>query len=177
MPSGVFSRAISTRLAAATRTSLRDRHQFQHVPVRIAKIEAAAAAPIIELTVFETPRRAAEHDLGLFHPAENGVELAIGDMEGEMMAVKIGVIVEQQGQSLVYRYRREVSGAPALYPENLGEEFISLLENRAERQRLGHRAKELFLENTGATAGTVTALQKLMEKAAGRVKSDGATGK
>src|SRR5437764_5518469 len=108
MRSGVFSRGISIRTFPRRATSLRNGHQFQHVPVRIAKIKAAAAAPIVELAVVETPRRAAEHDLGLFHPPKNGVELAIGDMESEMMTVEISVVVEQQGQVFVYRHRREV---------------------------------------------------------------------
>src|SRR5262249_6044323 len=94
--------------------SLRRRHQLQHVAIRIAKVKAAATAPIVELAVLETPRRAAEDDLGLFDAAKNRVEVAIGDMESEMMTVKIRVIIEQQGQSLVHPYRREVSSARTL---------------------------------------------------------------
>src|SRR5215470_406040 len=96
----VFSPAISIR--TTPQTSLRDCHQFQYVPVRIVKIEAAAAAPIVELAVFKAPGRAAEHNLGFFDPAKNGVELAIADIESEMMVLKIGFIIEQQGQFLVH---------------------------------------------------------------------------
>ncbi len=78
----------------------------------------------------------------------------------------------------IVRIFTEGSGLKTISAENLGEEFIYLLENRVERQRLGHRARELFLENTGATDRTLTALQKLMkEKAAGQALSGGATGK
>ena len=77
----------------------------------------------------------------------------------------------------IVRIFSEGGGLKTISAENLGEEFIYLLENSVERQRLGHRARELFLENTGATDRTVTALQKLMkEKAAGRAQSGGATG-
>src|SRR6516162_11171048 len=100
--SGVFSPAISIR--TAPQTSLRDSLQFQYVPVRIAKIEAASTAPVVELAVLQTPRRAAEHDLGFFDAAENGVEVAITNMESEMMAAKIRLIVEQQGQFFVHPY-------------------------------------------------------------------------
>ncbi len=76
----------------------------------------------------------------------------------------------------IVRIFSEGGGLKTVSAENLGEEFIYLLENSAERKRLGHRARELFLENTGATERTISALQKLMtEKAAGRVQSGGAT--
>src|SRR6185437_7000804 len=61
----------------------------------------------------------------------------------------------------IVRVFSEGGGLKTISAENLGEEFIHLLENNVERQRLGHRARELFLENTGATDRTVTALQKL----------------
>src|SRR6516162_4980213 len=119
MPTGrltrshVFSLAISIRPSRPARDSLRDCHQFQHVPVRVAKIKTAAAAPIVELAILEAPRRAAEHDLGLFYTAKNGVEFAIGDMEGEVMAVEVALVVEEQGQLLATRHRRELSSADA----------------------------------------------------------------
>jgi len=66
----------------------------------------------------------------------------------------------------------EGGGLKTVSAENLGEQFIYLLENSAERKKLGQRAKELFLENTGATARTIAALQELIsENAAGRVMS------
>jgi hypothetical protein len=42
--------------------SLRHGHQFEHVSVRIAEIDAAAAVPVVELAVFEAPWRAAVGD-------------------------------------------------------------------------------------------------------------------
>jgi 3-deoxy-D-manno-octulosonic-acid transferase len=78
----------------------------------------------------------------------------------------------------IVRIFTEGGGLKTVSGENLGDEFISLLENSVQRERIGHRARELFLENTGATDRTVTALQKLMnEKTTGRPQSDGATGR
>ena len=45
--------------------------------VRVTKIDAAAAVPIIELTVVEAPRCAAVHQLRLANAAQNGIELGI----------------------------------------------------------------------------------------------------
>lgn len=58
----------------------------------------------------------------------------------------------------------EGGGLKTVSAENLGEQLISLLENSAEREALGRRAKELFLENTGATARTIAALKALMNQ-------------
>jgi len=72
----------------------------------------------------------------------------------------------------IVRIFAEGGGLKTVSAENLGEQFIYLLENSAERKKLGQRAKELFLENTGATARTIAALQELIsENAAGRVMS------
>lgn len=45
---------------------------------------------------------------------------------------------------------------------NLGGELLRLLDDRQEREQLGQRARELFLENSGATARTLQALQPLL---------------
>jgi hypothetical protein len=71
--------------------------------VGIAEIEAAAAAPVVELTVIETPRRAAEGDLGFLDSVKDRVEFALADMKGEMVAFKFAVVVEQQVRVLLIR--------------------------------------------------------------------------
>src|SRR6516225_6555153 len=109
--SGVFSPAISIR--TARQTSLRYSHQFQYVPVRIAKIEAASTPQLLSLPSSKL-HGALPNTILAFDPAENGVEVAIANMESEMMAAKIRLIVEQQGQFFVHPYRREVSGARTL---------------------------------------------------------------
>jgi 3-deoxy-D-manno-octulosonic-acid transferase len=52
---------------------------------------------------------------------------------------------------------------------NLGGVLLQLLEDTGERRRLGQRARELFVENTGATARTLTALEPLLREPATRV--------
>lgn len=46
--------------------------------------------------------------------------------------------------------------------DQLGAAITNLLRNEDERKQLGRRARELFLENTGATQKTVAALQVLL---------------
>src|SRR5208282_430651 len=76
-----FTRPLHPSLVPA---SLRHRHQLEHVAVRILKVDAAAAAPVVELAVVEAPRRAAVDQFRLLDSAENRVEFAIADVEGEM---------------------------------------------------------------------------------------------
>ena len=52
---------------------------------------------------------------------------------------------------------------------NLGGVLLQLLEDTGERRRLGQRARELFVKNTGATARTLTALEPLLREPATRV--------
>ena len=53
-------------------------------------------------------------------------------------------------------------GMRVVAAENLGTAITNLLHNAEEREQLGCRARELFLENTGATQKTVAALQLLL---------------
>ena len=78
-----------TRRSPESHALLRHGHQLEHVAVRIAKIDTAAAAPVVELAVFEAPRRAAEDDLVLLDAAEDGVEFAVADVERVMMAFEL----------------------------------------------------------------------------------------
>jgi len=78
--------------------SLGHGHQFEHVSVRIAEIDAAAAVPVVELAVFEAPWRAAVSDFLSLDAAQDGVEFAVADMESKMMALEFVVVVEQQRQ-------------------------------------------------------------------------------
>jgi len=101
--------------------SLRHGHQFEHVSVRIAEIDAATAVPVVELAVFETPWRAAVSDFLSLDAAQDGIEFAVADMESEMMALEFVGVVEQQRQRFVDFDRREMVGATALEPEYAGE--------------------------------------------------------
>ena len=93
------------------------------MPVRIAKIDAAAATPIVEHAVVEAPGGAAENNLRSLDAAQDRVEFAVADMEGVVMALELAVIVEQERQRLVDPNRREITGAPTLESEDLGEKL------------------------------------------------------
>src|SRR5262249_7241502 len=77
--------------------------------IGVAKIDAAAAVPVVELTVVEAPRRAAIGELRLANAAEDGIELGIADMEGVVVALELLVVVEQERERVVDTYRREMA--------------------------------------------------------------------
>jgi 3-deoxy-D-manno-octulosonic-acid transferase len=64
----------------------------------------------------------------------------------------------------IVRIFAEGGGLRTVSAENLGTELIQQLENEEQRRMLGRRAKELFLENTGATAKTLLALKELINQ-------------
>src|SRR6516165_9129382 len=77
--------------------------------VRVAKIDAAAAVPIIELTVLEAPRCAAVRELRLANAAQDGIELGIADVEGVVVALELLLVVEKERERVVETYRREMA--------------------------------------------------------------------
>src|SRR5215471_369143 len=77
--------------------------------VRVAKIDAAAAVPIIELTVVEAPRCAAVRQLRLANAAQDGIELGVADVEGIMVALELLVVVEKERERVIETYRREMA--------------------------------------------------------------------
>src|ERR1700746_1718508 len=77
--------------------------------VRVAKIDAAAAVPIVELTVVEAPRCAAVGELCLANAAEDRIELGIADVEGVVVALELLVVVEKERERVVDTYRREMA--------------------------------------------------------------------
>ena len=77
--------------------------------VRVAKIDAAAAVPIVELTVVEVPRCAAVRQLRLANAAQDGIELGVADLEGVVVALELLVVVEKQRERVVDTHRREMA--------------------------------------------------------------------
>ena len=77
--------------------------------VRVAKIDTAAAVPIIELTVVEAPRCAAARELRLANAAQDGIELGIADVEGVVVALELLMVVEKERERVVDTYRREMA--------------------------------------------------------------------
>src|SRR6516162_10215887 len=78
------------------------------MPVRVAKIDAAAAVPVVELTVVEAPRCAAIRELRIANAAEDGIELGIADVEGVVVALELLFVVEKERERVVDAYRREM---------------------------------------------------------------------
>jgi len=77
--------------------------------VRVAKIDAAAAVPVIELTVVETPGCAPVGELRLANAAEDGIELGIANVEGVVVALELLDVVEKERERAVDTYRREMA--------------------------------------------------------------------
>src|ERR1700752_245135 len=77
--------------------------------IRVAKIDAAAAVPVVELTIVEAPRCAAIGELRLANAAEDGIEFGIADVEGVVLALELLVVVEKERERIVDTYRREMA--------------------------------------------------------------------
>src|ERR1700730_16261852 len=80
--------------------------------IGIPEVDAAAAVPIVELAVVEAPRRAAIGKAFFPYARENGVELGVADVKGQVVAFERGVVVEQQCQRLVHAHRCEMLARP-----------------------------------------------------------------
>ena len=63
--------------------------------VRVPKIDAAAAVPIVQLTVVEAPRCAAVRQLRLANATQDVIELGIADVEGVVVALELLVVIEK----------------------------------------------------------------------------------
>jgi 3-deoxy-D-manno-octulosonic-acid transferase len=86
----------------------------------------------------------------ILEPAQHGVPVLVGPYTENFR--EIVSIFERGG------------GVKIVAAEAIGDELLGLLADEQERTRLGERARQLFLENTGATARTLEALQILLKK-------------
>ena len=77
--------------------------------VRVFEIDAAATVPVIELAVIEAPGGAAICEPGLLDALEDGVELGIANVEGVVVTVERGVIIEQERQAVIHPNWREMA--------------------------------------------------------------------
>ncbi len=84
----------------------------------------------------------------ILEPAQHGVPVLAGPSTANFR--EIVSIFERGG------------GIRIVTAENLTGELLRLLADGEERRRLGDRARQLFLENTGATARTLQALETLL---------------
>jgi 3-deoxy-D-manno-octulosonic-acid transferase len=88
----------------------------------------------------------------ILEPAQHGVPVLAGPNTANFR--EIIQIFERGG------------GITVVTTANLSSELRRLLSDRDARARLGQRARELFLENTGATARTLRALEPLLPRPA-----------
>ena len=86
----------------------------------------------------------------ILEPAQFGVAILIGPNTYNFREI---VRVFEQGGAVT-----------TVTPGNLSGVLLRLLHDGGERQRLGQRARELFLENTGATSRTLAALEPLLRE-------------
>src|SRR6201987_3061555 len=93
--------SIPSSLHRRGKSSLRHGHEFEHMAVWVAKIDPAAAVPAVELTVVEAPRCAAIGELRLANAAEDGIKLAIADVEGVVVALELLLVVEKEREGVV----------------------------------------------------------------------------
>ena len=104
---------------------------FQHMLVGIAKIKAAAVAKIVELAVIETPGALPKGMLAFLMRSKIAVELAVADIESQMVAFERVVVVEQKRQAFVDPHRREMTRTSALEPETIRENLAAFALSRA----------------------------------------------
>src|SRR5262249_8951034 len=119
--------ATAMHAATAVGGYLRRQH-YEHVPVRIAEIEAAAAAPAINLHVVKRAGAAAiSNSLGA-HALEDLVEFRLIDLEGVVVALEVRIVVEVERQRVVDPQRSEVrEGTFVTQAQDAGEKACGCL--------------------------------------------------
>jgi hypothetical protein len=85
------------------------------VAVRVLEIEAAAAAPLVDLHVRARAWAAAIDDALVLDPGEDRIELGLADPEGVVVVLEIAALVEIEGQLLVDLDRREMGMRPLVF--------------------------------------------------------------
>jgi 3-deoxy-D-manno-octulosonic-acid transferase len=86
----------------------------------------------------------------ILEPAQHGVPVLVGPYTANFREI---VSIFERGE-----------GIKIVTADNLSGELLRLLADGEERRRLGERARQLFLDNTGATERTLQALQTLLRK-------------
>src|SRR5258707_769892 len=92
------------------RSSMRHGHQLDDMAVVVLVIEAAAAIPIVELSVFKAPGPASEGEPSVLDPLQDRVEFGVGYVKRIMLACDSPLrISEVQRQCVVDAHRRKVT--------------------------------------------------------------------
>src|SRR5258707_15886692 len=92
------------------RSSLRHGHQLNDMAVVVLVIEAAAAIPIVEVSVFKAPGPASEAEPSVLDPLQDRVEFGVAYVKRIMLARDSPLrISEVQRQCVVGAHRRKVT--------------------------------------------------------------------
>src|SRR6185295_20416291 len=90
------------------RSSLRHGHQLDDMAVVVLVIEAAAAIPSVELSVFKSPGPASEGEPSVLDPLQDRVEFGVAYLKRIMLACDRPLrISEVQRQCVVDAHRRK----------------------------------------------------------------------
>src|SRR4029079_14097142 len=98
------------RYCAHARSSLRHGHQLDDVAVMVLVVEATAAIPIVELSVFKAPGTASAGEPSVLDPLHDRVEFGVAYVKRIMLACDSPLRVsEVQRQCVVDAHRRKVA--------------------------------------------------------------------
>lgn len=84
--------------------------QFEQMTVRIAEVDATAAVPVIQFSIFRIPWMAAVRQPSLSHSVEDSVKFVITHPECIVMGLKRIIFIEIERQSVVHVHGSEMSG-------------------------------------------------------------------
>src|SRR5215472_11548680 len=105
-----LGRGLFLASPGAARGSLRHGHQLDDMAVVVLVIEAAAAIPVVELSVFKAPGPASEGEPSVLDAQQDRVEFGVAYVKRIMLACDSPLrISEVQRQCVVDAYRRKVT--------------------------------------------------------------------
>ena len=87
------------------RSSLRHGHQLDDMAVVVLVIEAAAAIPIVELSVFKAPGPASEGEPSVLDPLQDRVEFGVAYVKRIMLACDSPLRVSEVQRALIAKQR------------------------------------------------------------------------
>src|SRR5262249_14570525 len=133
------------------------RQDFQHVAVGIVEIDAAPAAPVVDVAVGARPRAATVGDALGLDPGKDRVELGLADPEGVMVRLELAARVKIEGQRLVDLHRGKMGMRPLVFEtKDAGEELGrgDLVAGRDDRMVEGDRHRYLLRRESKRPART-----------------------
>src|SRR5262249_27226187 len=120
---------------------------FQHVAVGIVEIDAASAAPVVDVAVGARTRPAAVGNARGLDPGKDRVELGLADPAGVMVRLELAALVQIGGPRLVDRHGGKRQMRPlAFETKDAGEDLGrgDLVASRDDRMVEGDRHRYLL---------------------------------